>query len=79
MGRKPEIKPSNVDNRIFIDLPPICPKCETPLEMKQSFLGYYKWFCPNNDFAKRTRFTFRKRAESAQNIIRTEIKRRLRE
>jgi hypothetical protein len=69
-----ELQNPDAERRVFIGTNPYCPVCGTELQQNKSLLGHHVWRCPAGDFIKRTIYSFLKKAEETQSVVRGQIR-----
>ena len=54
--------------RVDVEIPPHCPKCDTELEEIETFLGDYRWTCIRCNFMKKNCISFYYEAVRAEKL-----------
>lgn len=64
-------------NKIDVQAPPLCKKCETELEEKNAFLGKYTWKCINCGYQKRSKLQFFEAVEDVTKRVKGKLRKEL--
>lgn len=78
----PQLYPSRAPaldiERVEVDTPPLCPKCETELEEVDRYFGGYFWTCDRCGRRTKSKESYFREAERAERISKSLVRERLR-